>query len=288
MTAPIHSSLEESSRWTTQTVSMGPEILDRMERAVAKVRERLLRATQALNAAGIPYAVVGGNAVASWVATIDEGAVRNTREVDLLVRRSDLPAVSDALERAGFVSGTLLDVVMFRDGEQGKPSEAIHLLFAGEKTRQDHLLPAPAIETVDDPANFRVIMLDSLVLMKLMSNRRKDQVHVQDLINVGLVDASWLSKFPPQLADRLKRSEEHTSELQSRVDLVCRLLLEKKKKQQRHQHARPAKNGRRRQTTRNTSIREARRSRSTTRNSTGQSHEIPTRRNAGRSTAQKR
>src|SRR5438105_7904047 len=27
------------------------------------------------------------------------------------------------------------------------------------------------------------------------------------------------------------RSEEHTSELQSRVDLVCRLLLEKKKKQ---------------------------------------------------------
>src|SRR5438105_6705576 len=31
---------------------------------------------------------------------------------------------------------------------------------------------------------------------------------------------------------RLSRSEEHTSELQSRVDLVCRLLLEKKKKKQ--------------------------------------------------------
>src|SRR5438105_10097543 len=29
-----------------------------------------------------------------------------------------------------------------------------------------------------------------------------------------------------------KRSEEHTSELQSRVDLVCRLLLEKKKKKE--------------------------------------------------------
>src|SRR2546428_5175657 len=36
---------------------------------------------------------------------------------------------------------------------------------------------------------------------------------------------SWLS--PPGL---LRRSEEHTSELQSRSDLVCRLLLEKKKK----------------------------------------------------------
>src|SRR6478672_7815326 len=182
--------------WTAQTVGMGPEILDRMEKAVAKVRERLLRATQALGQTGIPYAVVGGNAVASWVATVDEGAVRNTRDVDLLVRRADLSGVTDALQRAGFVGGTLLDVVMFRDGEQGKPSEAVHLLFAGEKTRPDHLLPAPEIETVDDPGNFRVLTLESLVLMKLMSNRRKDQVHVQDLINVGLVDASWLSKFP--------------------------------------------------------------------------------------------
>src|SRR2546421_9482366 len=32
------------------------------------------------------------------------------------------------------------------------------------------------------------------------------------------------------LTDRTNRSEEHTSELQSRSDLVCRLLLEKKKK----------------------------------------------------------
>src|SRR2546422_7663547 len=32
------------------------------------------------------------------------------------------------------------------------------------------------------------------------------------------------------------RSEEHTSELQSRLHLVCRLLLEKKKKKQSHRH----------------------------------------------------
>src|SRR5699024_12216254 len=32
-----------------------------------------------------------------------------------------------------------------------------------------------------------------------------------------------------KIADELGRSEEHTSELQSRFDLVCRLLLEKKK-----------------------------------------------------------
>ena len=127
MTSPVHHSPESVPRWTTQTVGMGVDILDRMERAVAKVRERLLRATAALNQAGVPYAVVGGNAVASWVATIDEGAVRNTRDIDLLVRRSDLPAITTTLEQAGFVGGEVLDVVMFRDGAEGKPSEAVHL-----------------------------------------------------------------------------------------------------------------------------------------------------------------
>ena len=198
-------SKDASSRWTAQTVGMSWDILDRMERAVAKVRERLLRATAALNQAGVPYAVVGGNAVASWVATVDEGAVRTTRDIDLLVQRDDLPAITSNLERAGFVRDELLDVVMFRDGAEGKPSEAVHLLFADEKTRADHPLPAPAIQTVEDPANFRVLTLESLVAMKLMSNRRKDQVHVLDLIGVGLVDASWLAKFPPVLAERLKQ-----------------------------------------------------------------------------------
>src|SRR5690606_41318874 len=56
--------------------------------------------------------------------------------------------------------------------------------------------------------------------------------------NVGTVtDVARLSDFVPPLAimsapflfDTYDRSEEHTSELQSRENLVCRLLLEKKK-----------------------------------------------------------
>src|SRR2546422_3891730 len=38
------------------------------------------------------------------------------------------------------------------------------------------------------------------------------------------------SRFFARVLLRVKRSEEHTSELQSRLHLVCRLLLEKKKK----------------------------------------------------------
>src|SRR5438105_12317163 len=43
-------------------------------------------------------------------------------------------------------------------------------------------------------------------------------------------DVQILGATLRNLDEQLRRSEEHTSELQSRVDLVCRLLLEKKKK----------------------------------------------------------
>src|SRR5207249_10084676 len=54
-------------------------------------------------------------------------------------------------------------------------------------------------------------------------------------ITISLPRFSWQRAFSPvirlsavDLYNRAKRSEEHTSELQSRFDLVCRLLLEKK------------------------------------------------------------
>ena len=74
-----------------------------MIRAVEKIRERLLRAADALESAKVPYAVAGGNAVAAWVSRIDEAAVRNTRDVDILLRRSDFSAARRALEAAGFI-----------------------------------------------------------------------------------------------------------------------------------------------------------------------------------------
>src|ERR1700730_15375876 len=83
--------------------------------AAEKVKERLRRATKALDDAGVPYAVAGGNAVAAWVARVDEGAIRNTRDVDLLVRRADLAAARTVLQAVGFVYHQLLDVDMFID-----------------------------------------------------------------------------------------------------------------------------------------------------------------------------
>lgn len=70
----------------------------RMIEAVEAVRERACRAAAALEKANIPYAVAGGNAVAAWVARVDRAAVRNTQDVDILIRRSDFAAVKVALE----------------------------------------------------------------------------------------------------------------------------------------------------------------------------------------------
>jgi hypothetical protein len=172
--------------------------------AAEKVKERLRRATRALDAAGVPYAVVGGNAVAEWVARVDDEAVRNTRDVDLLVRRGDFAAARSALEAVGFLYHYLMDVDVFIDGPQGKPSGGVHLVFAGQRVRAGDELPCPDLDESERAAEFQVVSLPALVRMKLTSWRLKDRVHLIDMIQVGLLDASWPARLPPPLAARLQ------------------------------------------------------------------------------------
>jgi len=53
-------------------------------------------------------------------------------------------------------------------------------------------------------AGKQVIDLVKLVQMKLCSHRRKDQVHLLDMIGVGLIDSTWPEKFPEELSMRLQ------------------------------------------------------------------------------------
>src|SRR6056297_2087742 len=110
-------------------VEFQPFSWDRMIAAVEAVRERTLRAAGALRDAGIPYAVAGGNAIAAWVARVDKAAVRNTQDVDILVRRSDFEAVKVALESVGFEHRELMGQDCFVDGPDGSPRNGIHLLY---------------------------------------------------------------------------------------------------------------------------------------------------------------
>jgi putative nucleotidyltransferase-like protein len=179
-------------------------LLERMVRAVEKVRDRLRRAAAALEKSSVPYAVAGGNAVAAWVATVDEAAIRNTQDVDILIRRDNLSPAIKALEAAGFVYRHAAGIDMFLDGPAAKARDAVHIVFAREKVRPEYVEPAPDVDNPFIDKQVRVLPLESLVKMKLTSNRRKDQVHVEDLIGVGLIDATWCAKLPPELAARLK------------------------------------------------------------------------------------
>ena len=114
---------------------------ERMIAAVEEVRERACRAAGALRQAGIPHVVVGGHAVASWVARVDKEAVRNTKDVDILVRREDFPRVIDVLQPVGFVHQNVAGVDLFLDGPDGSVRSAIRIVFAGEKVRPDYPLP---------------------------------------------------------------------------------------------------------------------------------------------------
>jgi hypothetical protein len=175
----------------------------RMIAAVEDVRERACRATGALRAAGIAHMVVGGHAVAAWVARVDKEAVRNTKDVDLLVRRVDFPCVVDTLQSVGFVHQNVAGVDMFLDGPEGSVRSAIHVVFAGEKVHADYVSPMPEVTEAEPGPDFPVPTLDALLRMKLTSFRLKDRVHLMDLLDVGLIDESWQTRLPSELGQRL-------------------------------------------------------------------------------------
>jgi hypothetical protein len=188
-----------------QSVRLGLPSWERTLRAVDTVRERLVRAAAALEKSGLAYAVAGGNAVATWVGRVDQAAVRFTQDVDILIRRADLEKVRAALEPAGFVFRHAASIDMFLDGPDAKARDAVHVVFAGEKVRPDYALPAPDVDESEPAEVFRVLRLEALVRMKLTSFRDKDRTHLRDMIDVGLLDATWPARLPAELGARLQQ-----------------------------------------------------------------------------------
>lgn len=181
-----------------------PVSLERMYRAGEKIRERLRRATALLEDAEIPYAVVGGNAVEAWVSRVDEAAVRATKDVDILLRRTDFPKAIAALSSGGFEHRHSAGIDMFLDGPQAKARDAVHIVYAGERVREGNFFPAPDVSDCDDSGEFRVLSLRALVCMKLDSYRDRDRTQLRDMLEVGLIDESWVGDLPPELAERLQ------------------------------------------------------------------------------------
>lgn len=182
----------------------GAALWESMNRAVEKVQERLEKTAKTLEAACIPYCIIGGNAVRAWVAQKDEAAVRTTRDVDILLRRSDLPAAIEAMQAAGFVYRHSAGIDRFLDHADAKARDAVQVLIATERVRETDLFAAPDVDESVIVDAHRTLSLAALVRMKLNVFRDKDRMHLRDMLDVELIDSRWVSKLPPVLAVRLQ------------------------------------------------------------------------------------
>lgn len=120
------------------------------------------------------------------------------------MRRADFEAVKTALEAAGFVYRHVKSNDIFLDGRGAKARAAVHILLAGEKARSEDLSSTPDVSESEAGADSRTIGLEPLVRRKLTSYRRKDHVHLLDMLDVGLIDETWLARLEPALSSRLK------------------------------------------------------------------------------------
>ena len=176
--------------------------------AVDRVEQRLRRVTAALDAAGVGYAVIGGNAVAAWVGRVDPSATRATKDVDILVERETASRLTEVMRGLGYLQEEIIGVRVFIDPDEPSVRSGIHVVWADEIVRPEYSIPAPSIHEAEiDPQGFRVVNVPALVRMKLTSFRPIDQAHVQDLMSVGLIDNAVRSSLPPALRERLRQVE---------------------------------------------------------------------------------
>ena len=155
------------------------------------------------SSAGLDYRVVGGLATYLYVEESDPEAGRLTKDIDIAVRRQDLERIAKAAEPFGLQHRHVAGVDMLV--QAGKPSakSAVHLIFAGEKVRPEYPEAAPELGTWRRIKGLRLIPLEDLVRMKLTSFRAKDEAHLKDLDQAGLITTEMEAGLSPALAQRL-------------------------------------------------------------------------------------
>ena len=203
---------------TAGIVVMPWSTLEVGDRYMRNLKERARKVSRALQKAGVPHAVIGGLAVAAHVARVDQAAERGTKDLDMLLKRSDLEAATRALLPLGLRYRKVLGVPAFvPPREKGRPQhrfrESVHLVWAGEKVRPDYPLPAPSLAeapTVLSSDGYACLDVERLLRMKLTSFRLKDQVHIQDLMELRLITKKMEAGLPPELRARMEQVKRDT------------------------------------------------------------------------------
>jgi hypothetical protein len=156
--------------------------------------------------AGLEYRVVGGVATYLYVEEVEPDAGRLTKDVDIAVRRVDLDRIAKAAESFGLEHRHVAGVDMLVRPDQPSARRAIHLVFAGEKVRPSDPEPIPELGSARRIRELRLIPLASLIRMKLTSFRAKDEAHLKDLDEAGLITPEAEAGLSPILAERLART----------------------------------------------------------------------------------
>jgi len=158
---------------------------------------------RAFASAGLEYRVVDGLAAYLYVEEMEPDAGRLTKDIDIVVRREDLPKIAKAVEPFGLQYRHAAGVDMLVQTGQPSARRAVQLVFTGEKVRQDYAEPAPELGPYRTIKGIRLIPLSDLIRMKLTSFRAKDEAHLKDLDEAGLVTPDIEAGLSPIPCDRL-------------------------------------------------------------------------------------
>jgi len=176
------------------------------EERVGQLFELAALAERIFSSAGLEYRVVGGVATYLYVEEAEPDAGRLTKDVDIIVRRADLENIAKAAESFGLRHRHVAGVDMLVRPDRPSARRAIHLVFAGEKVRPEDPEPIPELGPSRRIRELRLIALADLVRMKLTSFRAKDEAHLKDLDEAGLITPQVEAGLSPILAERLARA----------------------------------------------------------------------------------
>jgi hypothetical protein len=173
------------------------------EKRVEQLFELAARVDQALSSAGIDYRVVGGLATYLYVEEADPDAGRLTRDIDITVRRQDLERIAQAVEPFGLSYRHAAGLDMLVQTGEASARRAVHLILTGEKVRPHYPEPAPEFGPYRVLHGLRLVPLADLVRMKLTSFRAKDEAHLKDLDDAGLITPDIEAGLSTVLQQRL-------------------------------------------------------------------------------------
>lgn len=168
------------------------------------------RIVSALRDAGVPFEVVGGVAVNAHILALHRSRSFVTRDIDLLLHRSDLDRAAEAAKSLGYHAKKMMGGYTLIRPEQDL-AEAVHLLFVGEKSKSTQPFPHPELHP-EEKRLFGIAIpvapVRDLVHMKLNSLRPKDLIHLETLDDVGLITPALERELPSALHQRLKEARE--------------------------------------------------------------------------------